>query len=254
MSNRALAELAAIQYNINMHAAPVRGPVRSVVDLGELAARLGSINTFDRRGDTVWMDDFESGLNKWGTVLSGTGAAGVASNDAARNGEYSCKLTTGSTLGVYASIEKYVQAVTASKYGCEFSFTKSNSHTYISLSFDYNDGALWDLFHLRYDVANAVVQYLDENGAWQNLSPGVKLQGSIVLFNTLKLVVDPVEHEYVRAILNNVEFDMSGIACNRSEDGEQNFWYVLIRMLGPAGSNVVGYVDDVIITQNEPAN
>ncbi|GAI74201.1 unnamed protein product, partial [marine sediment metagenome] len=42
------------------------------LDTGELAARLGSIVTFDRRGNIVWMDEFENGLGPW--EVSGGGA------------------------------------------------------------------------------------------------------------------------------------------------------------------------------------
>ena len=46
-----------------------------VTDLGELAARLGSIVSHDRRGDVIWLDGFEDGLDKWQPTTSGSGAA-----------------------------------------------------------------------------------------------------------------------------------------------------------------------------------
>jgi len=36
--------------------------IATVPDLGELAARLGSNNTWDRRGFILWYDDFEASV------------------------------------------------------------------------------------------------------------------------------------------------------------------------------------------------
>ena len=38
-----------------------------LTDLGELAVRLGSPVSFDRRGDVVMMETFEDGLDAWVT-------------------------------------------------------------------------------------------------------------------------------------------------------------------------------------------
>ena len=227
------------------------GAVSALGDLGELAARLGSINTFDRRGDTVWMDGFEEGMFKWSTSVNGTGGAVEISTEKARNGGFSCKITTGSTLGQYAQIYKYIPAPVVANYGMEFSFTKSDDHSVIMLVFDYYTGAKRYLFQVRYLVASDALQYLDSAGAWQSLSPTLKLMDSTVLFNTLKLVVAPLEGEYVRALLNNQEFDMSGVACQQVANFQAPSMTLLIRMITTSGGNVVGYVDDVIVTQNE---
>ncbi len=50
-----LTNLLQQRYYQNMHARPKRAGVHSVTDLGELAARLDSLDVYDRRGDVVWM-------------------------------------------------------------------------------------------------------------------------------------------------------------------------------------------------------
>ena len=42
-----------------------QGMVHRVADLAELAARLGSPDVFDRRGNVLFMDSFENGQNNW---------------------------------------------------------------------------------------------------------------------------------------------------------------------------------------------
>jgi len=46
--------------------------IYSLHDMGELAVRLGSIVSFDRRGDVIFSDSFQNGLGK--VYASGVGA------------------------------------------------------------------------------------------------------------------------------------------------------------------------------------
>ncbi|GAG14536.1 unnamed protein product, partial [marine sediment metagenome] len=96
-------------------------------DMGELAARQGSIVTFDRRGNVIWYDDFESSLNKWLLYDLGVGAAVVESNEAARNGLVSCKVTTSAVLGQYSGIRHDHMIPVLSKLGFEISAAHENN-------------------------------------------------------------------------------------------------------------------------------
>ena len=76
------------------------------VSNAELAARLGSPDTFDRRGDVLWMDDFESGL-KWRTSLLGTGSLIDLTATMAASGGKCCRLVTGSANNDYAYLLRH---------------------------------------------------------------------------------------------------------------------------------------------------
>jgi len=67
-----------------------------LTDMGELAARLGSINTYDRRGDVIFLDSFESGLTAWSPSSACTGSDLVQSAKHARSGGFSAKFVCGS--------------------------------------------------------------------------------------------------------------------------------------------------------------
>ncbi|GAI49683.1 unnamed protein product, partial [marine sediment metagenome] len=45
----------------------------TLADMGELAARLSSIVEYDRRGDVVYLDDFEEPVLKWSPLAAGAG-------------------------------------------------------------------------------------------------------------------------------------------------------------------------------------
>ncbi|GAJ22875.1 unnamed protein product, partial [marine sediment metagenome] len=78
----------------------------SLSDMAELATRLGSIVTFDRRGDVAFLDDYESGIEKWvESHAEGTewGTVGLSAR-AAESGSFSTKLVTKGTVDGYAQV------------------------------------------------------------------------------------------------------------------------------------------------------
>ncbi len=120
------------------------------ISLSETASRLGSIDTFDRRGQVLWMDDFEGGISKW-TLSGDAGYTIAASTDYAESGLVSCKMVTNAVLNNYAQIARMMPIPSLSKIGCEFSFIANNNLkgtfdiilkflTFISSCFHY-----WDL-------------------------------------------------------------------------------------------------------------
>ncbi|GAI56753.1 unnamed protein product, partial [marine sediment metagenome] len=60
-----------------------------LADMGELAVRLGSIVTHDRRGDVIWMDNFDSGIAKWYQFASDDDGLVEWSAERSRSGGFS---------------------------------------------------------------------------------------------------------------------------------------------------------------------
>ena len=253
--SRAVEQMAALQYNLAMVASRRRGGISSVTDLGELAVRLGSIVTFDRRGDVYWLDGFEEGVAKFAATAVGTGAGVALALDYCRSGNWSCGLTAGSDAGHYAKIARLFPYPALSRWGfeCSWSFDSDLERFEIGVEVDDGSGAVWTGV-LSYLLADEKLQYKDaDTGTWADLATSVKLYDDYGMFNGMKLVLDLVDGEYERAILNESEYDMNGLAL---EEGVSAVETPLIRLTlqntGDSGKNSIVYVDDVIVTQNEP--
>lgn len=228
------------------------GAVSALGDLGELAARLGSIVTFDRRGDVVWLDGFEEGIAKWLSYTSGTGASVAASDAKARNGAWSCKLTAGSDALQFAYIERDLAFPVLGKCGLEASFAFDTDLDRVILYMYLYDGTNRHLPAVQYDYQNLKLQYRDSSQAWVDIKTDLELYAGGYPFWTWKLVVDWQEGEYQRLILNETEYDLEGIAYAKQADAVNPKMRVTLENKGYGGANGVVYVDDVIITQNEP--
>lgn len=229
-----------------------RVTTHQLTDLGELAARLGSPITFDRRGDVIFWDDFECGAGKWVLGSSGAGGAAALSTERARSGESSIKLTAGSDVNEQASMQHVAAFPVLSPLGMEASFNFASVCEWIEFAFSvvYADRVIFPF--IRYNHQAGTLQYRDSSGAQVTIATVGTADTTATLFNTMKVVVDTQEEEFVRVLFNENAYDLSGIACQSSASAAWRKALVEIQLEGHTGDNDIAYVDDVIFTQNEP--
>jgi len=226
--------------------------VHQMQDAGELAVRLGSPVTFDRRGNVVFVDGFEDGLGAYQIDYTGTGASVVLSCLESRAGAYSAKLIGGSTANNYAQVFVYRPYPVESRVGMEASFAHDGDIATLTLAQFFVVGATQYRARVRYNHAASKLQYYDSAGNWQDLATGVSLYYLVGAFHTLKVVVDLTNGEYLRVALNNTEYDMEGIAMYTAGFPFADVWQAYVEVVSSVGHNGRAYVDDVILTQNEP--
>lgn len=221
-------------------------------DLGELAARLGSINTFDRRGDVIWFDDFEENLAKWQTSATGTGAWAALSTDYSRSGAMSAKLTTGDTANQFTFIVKRLGlSALETRFGLEFSVQLHNFARLYAYLQIYREGWIYTTA-IRYDPATGVLEYYSSTPAWVALTAALALKVTNC-WHTIKLVQDQTAlGDYTRLLVDNQNLDVAGIACHRTETDVAEHMMIWIQSQAVLNSNSSMYIDDVILTQNEP--
>ncbi len=223
-----------------------------VQDVGELAVRLGSIDTFDRRGNVVFIDSFEHGLGPYLTDTYGAGSAVVLSTITARSGVYSCKLATGAVGLAYAEVGRYQPYPVLSKHGLEAAFTVNDNAVDIWLGFYIYDGVNYTRFNVKYLPASDKWQYYGSDTAYHDLITGQALAASTNLFHVAKLVVDPEAGKFYYFLIDGTEVSMAGIAGYAVANAGAPRLEAWIALHGGAAAAATIYVDDIIITQNEP--
>ena len=220
------------------------GPVHTSTDIAELAARQGSHNTFDRRGNVLWMDGFENGIKNWVIDVG----LGEVSWDTAfvRNGGFSIKVDS---TGGPQRIMRYMAFPFLSRMGFEFSFHPENTPgATIELSIILRKDLLVQQAAIRSDMSTW--EYQDSAG-WHDLSPVVPTTHASNLFATVKMVADFATSEYIRLIVNDTTFILAGkpiisalgiLMCDPRME---------IRL---EVSGEIIWIDDFIVTINEPPN
>lgn len=223
-----------------------------ILDVGELAARLGSVNTFDRRGNVMWLDDFEDTLMKWNSNQTMGGTRLFQTAEAARSGAFSVKMITPNAADTDTYLFRYIPLPALSKIGLEFSYAMylQIKYIYIILKFGDSDGQYE--VRLRYDRYNTTMAYLNSGGTYTDLSGTPSHQLLYHNWNTIKLVVDYETKKYVRALLNSFSWDLSDIAPKFNAGVYTPALYIEARITNKTIGDHYIYLDDVILTQNEP--
>jgi len=226
--------------------------IYTIEDLGELAARLGSIVTFDRRGNVLFVDSFEDMTGSW-SPCTGYGETTVEiSGERSRSGGFSYKLPTAAYDDDYALIERYFPYPVLSRFGFEFSFDQDSNTGKINLQVFLYTGTTRFTIGIEWSAATDTWYYFDSLGTYHALSPTMKLCRGNKLFNTAKLVIDCITKEYVRFICNNTAFDLAGLKLNELAQVTPPYMRIEIASYNEAATASITYIDDVIITQNEP--
>jgi hypothetical protein len=223
-----------------------------LLDVGESAVRLGSIVSFDRRGDVIWLDDFEAGLAKWEVSGLGAGYAAAISTAAAKNGESSVKLTTGADSAKQVQIAHYMAYPVLGSFGLEVSFTLDVSLDYIRFQLEIYDGTNFQAFSAQYEVDTDDLTVYKGGVGYTSIATSLNLRKSDLQFHTIKLVGDYTTKLYNKLQLNGTEYDISDWATWEGSSATAPRLTALVLATATPSQNRSFYVDDVIITQNEP--
>lgn len=229
-----------------------KSTVISIEDLGELAVRLGSIVNFDRKGDVLWLDDFEDGIDKWVKVLTAGRGSVEWSAAHSHNKGFSALLTSGATDGDVIGLLKYLPIPVFTKIGFEVSFTIDANIKFIDFIFYI---ALQDDRHyarIRHIVATNTWRYYDWEGEYQDLSPTVRLYKRDEFFHTVKFVFDLTTQYYSHLKVNDTIFDLSSYKYRRTGGNGSFECSFYIRVENNAAVKATSHIDNAIITQNEP--
>ena len=225
-----------------------------VTDLGELAARIGSIDRYDRRGDVVDLWDFEGGLGGWTAAVQGTGALADLSLLRARSGMLSCRLLAGAAAGDFARIERAVPIPSSGLPGIEGAFSMAGAPHALELRLRWSpQGSVYE-YALRHRHLQQDLQVLDDAGVYQTAAVVPALSAAYPGWSGFKMVVDLNALRYERALFNQTAVDLSAYSPLLSTVGSAAF--SVVRVQAEATTTFTGtyYVDDVIFTQGEPPN
>ena len=217
----------------------------------ELAARLNSLHSYDRRGNVVFMDSFQDHINSWKQTTSGAGGAIALSTDRIYKGVSSAKLTAGSDVSNYAQLERYFPLSKNTKLGFELIFSLGANVDNVTMHITIYDGTWKRQCMIRLDVDNEKLQYRIPSDPADVSGGSYGIYEDYHLFYKMKMVIDRSTNEYVRFLFNEQEYDLSAIGLRSDSDASDPYIHVRIENDGDVGSNGVLYIGGFILTQNE---
>jgi hypothetical protein len=221
------------------------------IDVNENAARLQSINTFQREGTVIWLDDFESSEIGW--VHSCSHATGEVELFALyhRSGSQSVRMYPGDPVDETAALQCLLPVRNRGTLGYEIAWCGGILQKTLDFEFHNMDGTNDHRSTIRFDIENNKLRYLNDAGGYTTFSTPAGLSALVRAWHVIKLVVDFTNDEYKRVYIDHAEYDLSGIGLNIgvNANGPYVFAGVRITSLGMDGDPI--YVDNFILTENE---
>lgn len=221
-------------------------------DMAELANRLTDDLSLDRRGDVLFVENWQYGLNRWQQFPLGTGASVDLSNDNFVSRGVSLLLTGGSDAQRNVTVRYYLPYVEITKNGFEVRVLEDTNVEQIRLQIqlvndgDYSYGAaVWD-------IDAKTIQIVDDTGTWITVHSGFDNPYSVKTFSIFKLVIDYENSAYVRLIFNNEIIDLSSYSLYSGTTSTADNMHVLLQVKSKETVNGTAYFDNMIITGNEP--
>ena len=226
--------------------------VSGIEDLGEHAVRLRSPHLWDRRGDALYVTDFREGLGMFHTDFAGAGAGVQLVTGFSRQGAYAVMLQAGSDDDHFAYLHLAFPFQVQSAVGLEFSFSVAEWTHAIRAEFVWYDGvnersALVEYNHVLEDLA-----YYHEPAGWTVLDDPVVLHECTRPEHTMKMVASMVTNRYLRFMLDDQIYTVFDHPVDEVLDNRPPYWYFVIWHFGVLLHTPPCFVDNVIVTQNEP--
>lgn len=234
----------------------VKETVSGLLDMAELAARLGSIVTFDRKGDVIYLDDYEAPKIRARIGEGGDGDA-ILSSDYVDGGSQSLKLYMKDIGTGLVFVQYFPAPIITGKHGIQISFseiTLENHDCYYRIGFVLYNGITVKLARIRLHFKNRTLEYYNEDGNYQTFDSSFSINEDMLnVFHNLKLVVDFDTGYYQRLLIDTQSWDLTSYQIREYVETTRPLCTADIRLVDSEGSTFVYlYQDNFIYTINEP--
>lgn len=223
-------------------------------DMAELAARLGSIFTHDRRGNLIWQTSFDNGLSAVTTQTNGAGSLVSIVTTPTDTGNFACKLTAPAVAAGFAQISKTTSLPVSSRYGFSARLIGPDQGGPFTFHTQINRGTTQYAGAVRATgVVPTTVALLMPAGYTDIFTTDFDFPSTLG-YEFFKLVVDVETGKYVRLITAFGEWDLSAYSLSQTAVSAGYSATFTIKLSAPAAVGQSAYIDDMIVTANEPEN
>jgi len=225
--------------------------VHSVMDVGELAARLYSPSVYERAGNVLFQDDFRFGLGRWlPSFAAGKRGMRIICTPIA-SGYYAMLLWVSDATSPIQHAYTYFADPVPSRCGFEVWISLQTAVKYVYLSMYHGNGTQRREYEVQYVHATGTLGYLSNVGGYVPFgAPGV-LSASGYTYLATKLVVDIETGQYVRMHWGSYMYNLTGIPAYSAAYSGYPLLSLHIGVEATGGAWTAIAIDNVVVTQNE---
>jgi len=222
-----------------------------VDDLGELAARLGSITDYRRDGDVYFMEDFSTGLARWVQDPFGIGSAITVQSDKFLSEGAAVRFDLPADVLSYTRIYRYLPISTTGKVGAGFALDVETEISHADILIRYYSTLGCYEGHIRWTWDSQELSYYDHDGNRVVIATHDYFPNGIGLFVHVKLRLDFTSRVYKTLSIDDTTFDLSGIPLYVWATPLGPYYFMSISVGGTDTAIAEAYLDNIIVTRGE---
>lgn len=180
--------------------------IHATEDVGELAVRLGSFDSYDRRGNVLYMHSFADGLGAWGFTPS-TALADYYLYLHGFTAPGASFVVESSASGGYATFSLYLAEQASGTMGLEVCFGIDSGASYFQVSFSHYYNLYRYSYILKADIANNKLQVYTPSG-FVNVDDLPLFYKTYTNLTYMKLCVDLDNRKYLRGLFNQSAYSL----------------------------------------------
>lgn len=230
----------------------VKEVTASVSDMGEVAARLGSIVTYDKRGVVVDFDNFETPAWRWQRAMS-VGGYVLQDSTNPKSGSQAARLYTAAVIGRSCGIYKDTASLVSKRLGSEISFSRLSHDGKFTTNMSHFDGEDAYYPEIYIDSNTGKIYLWDNTLAYREIADEGQLLVEYFYYYTMKMVCDFTLGKYVRLMFMSKEYDISAYTMETA-GAPAIPPHTRIELELESVNAVVNncWLDDWVFTQDEP--
>jgi len=224
----------------------------SLQDLSELAARIGSVDVYDRRGEVVVIDDITHGLSGWGKSGTGLNWAANIVVDPVYHSPFALQLIADAAPGSLTQVFKYYDQVIAAKTGLEIGICFTVEFDYFQMYIVHDNLIRKQNAVLKIDNTNKQISVMDDSLTFKvidAITPPVFAYGK---FHDVKLVADFSSGYYMRLLYDEHQYDLSKYKLAVGGTPSDEHMETLFTLASNGSNAGFAYMGHMIVTSNEP--
>ena len=231
-----------------------KATVAGLTDMAELAARLGSIVTYDRKGDVILLDDYEATTAHFRDSSIPLATAALDTT-VALSGAQCVKFTTPAVSDRYAEISYVIPPCYISKHGIKVSISTyelSSLEGYYQIFALFYDGTNSHTLSIRITPKEYKVELYTPTGYVTCIS-NLFIDTSLpTWWHNVKLVYDLDTGYYTRLLIDALSYDLSTYKYVKTADTTTTLFEVYFTLYPTNDNALVCYQEDFVYTINEP--
>jgi len=217
----------------------------------ELAARTGSLMSYDGRGQYQYGYDFSGGLTSWITQALGTGAAVSLTPETYERGGYSVRLTGGSDGAKQATCYRRIDVMESKTFGFEVGVSIAASIDWLNIIATYRDGTTAHTAGVKYDDTNDLLRCRVPGPDWQTFATSYQMYHNASAYHVFKFVWDIDAGYYIRALIAGHLYDISAYQILTSADATAPYMDIAVTVQSRVANNDSVNLDYVVLTNQE---